>query len=573
MNGKITNNIIDLLQNQLEENPEKNAYIFLNYNFDNDVSNDKITYAELDKRARLISAQFHQKKGFGERAVLLFPPGIDYIVAFFACLYAGVLAVPSYPPYSQKTFAQFVSILKDAVPKFIVTSNTMAEMFKFKIMACDDLPDLIWVETDEINDNKMYDYAATPNKIAFLQYTSGSTSQPRGVMITHENLLHNLYLISRCFRHNSESRGVIWLPPYHDMGLIGGILQPLYAGFPVVLMSPLDFLKNPVRWLQAISDYRATTSGGPNFSYELCIRKITPEQRANLDLSSWDLAFNGAEPVDPGTIERFSKTFADCGFNPRAFYPCYGLAESTLIVTGGRKGTLPNIITVEKDSLINGRVVESKAPLDSKVNKRYVSCGCALHTGEVIIVDPELYVKKDDGYVGEIWVKSPSVALGYWNNEDKTSKIFNAYLSDTNEGPYLRTSDLGFIYKGELFVIGRIDDIILYGKNYHPYDIEKTAEQSSPYLRSGCNALFSIKEDSKEKIVLVQEIKPQYEAAKADLKEIIDAIRNSIAVNHELYVHDIILIKPNTLPKTSSGKIRRNACRDFYLAGTLERIF
>ncbi|KJS66172.1 MAG: hypothetical protein JL50_12900 [Peptococcaceae bacterium BICA1-7] len=569
-NYSVFNNMIDVLQYQSEVKADKIVYTFLDYTLDDDYVENKITYRQLEKKASIVSFFLQQHQCFGERAILLYPPGIDYIVAFFACLRAGVLAVPSYPPYSTKIFSQFISIVKDALPKFVITNKLMAEVLKSQLGESPDFPDIIWIETDGLDDEELHEYKPTPNKIAFLQYTSGSTSQPRGVMVTHDNLLHNLFLIRDSFQHESHSCGVIWLPPYHDMGLIGGILQPLYAGFPVVLMSPLDFLKKPIRWLRAITSYRANTSGGPNFAYELCIRKVTPEQRQSLDLRSWDLAFNGAELVQADTIEEFAKTFEDCGFNPRAFYPCYGLAESTLIVTGGLKGELPKIAQFDKESILDN-IALPKNSHDGGLHKRYVGCGYPLHVGEVAIVDQETCVKLEQGCVGEIWVKNPSVAFGYWNNNDETERIFNAYLSDTNEGPFLRTGDLGFIYDGELFVIGRINDIIIRGKNYYPYDIEKSAEISHPCLRKGCNALFSVGEADDMRIILMQEIKNGYEDI--DLREVVSSIRDLIALNHQLYVNEIVLIRQNSIPKTSSGKIRRSACRENYLRNKFEAVF
>ncbi|MCG8400389.1 MAG: fatty acyl-AMP ligase, partial [Firmicutes bacterium] len=549
---------------------DKTAYIFLEHSINDDLSEHKITYKQLEKKACILSFFLQQHEGYGERAILLYPPGIDYIVAFFACLRAGVLAVPSYPPYSKKVFSQFSSIVKDARPKFIITNKLMVGILKSQFDKDIGFSNIIWVTTDDLNDEELYNFKTTPNKIAFLQYTSGSTSQPKGVMITHDNLLHNLFAIHQSFQHDSESTGVIWLPPYHDMGLIGGILQPLYAGFTVVLMSPLDFLKKPIRWLRAITSYRANTSGGPNFAYELCIRKITREQKQGLDLSSWDLAFNGAEVVQASTMDRFINEFGDCGFKPEAFYPCYGLAESTLIVTAGKKGKPFKTIFFDHQSTPSK--VEPKDAYGSGLHKKYVSCGTSMYPGEVIIVDPDSNRKMDEEFIGEIWVRGPSVASGYWNNKEETERVFNAHLADTGEGPYLKTSDMGFTYNGELFVVGRINDIIVRGKNYYPYDVEKIAESCHPALRIGCNALFSVNDINDVKIVLVQEIRYSHDG---DIKpeDIIDSIRNSVALSQQLHINDIVLIKQNTIPKTTSGKIRRNECRKQYINNELNIAF
>lgn len=422
---------------------------------------------------------------------------------------------------------------------------------------------------------------------------------PRGVKLTHGNLLYNLALIHRCFGHTPESRGVIWLPPYHDMGLIGGILQPLYGGFPVTLMSPFAFLQRPFRWLQAISRTRATTSGGPNFAYDLCAHKITPEQRAILDLSCWEVAFSGAEPVHAETLDRFVEVFEPCGFRREAFYPCYGLAEATLIVSGGLKGTLPTVYSVRGSALQQNQVIESSYPDSFKRDtQKLISCGRSLPGQKIIIADLESLTLGSPNQVGEIWVSGPSVAQGYWNRPEETKQTFEAYLADTGQGPFLRTGDLGFLKNGELFVTGRLKNlIILGGRNYYPQDIEQTVEQSHPALRQGCCAAFSIDHEGEERLVIVAEVEHPYDLRRFrqtkekknthtpcqlpdqhstpthrlpwSAKEVVGAIRQAVAENHELHIHVVLLLKANSIPKTSSGKIQHYACRAGFLAGSL----
>jgi acyl-CoA synthetase (AMP-forming)/AMP-acid ligase II len=564
--------IADLLRYRSSENPDAVAYVFLEFLVNDRIVEHPITYGELDAKSRRLGSCLRNSIARGERAVMLYPPSIDYIVAFFACQYTGIIAVPSYPPFSQRTLAQFISIMQDANPKRILSTKTIADSFKSMLSGESQqqiCPEWMWMDTDDPEDAGI-EPVFTTYDISFLQYTSGSTSKPKGVMLTHGNLLHNLFLIRQCFGHHEGSRGVIWLPPYHDMGLIGGILQPLYAGFPVYLFSPLSFLKKPLRWLQAITRYKATTSGGPNFAYELCIRKITPDQCKDLDLSSWDLAFNGAEPVQPSTLKRFSESFKECGFDARAFYPCYGLAESTLIVSGGRKESPTFIKTFDMDAL-RGNIIRETDGEDVQ-KKMYVGCGSSLAQGEIIIVDPEMRIECDPDRIGEIWVKGPSVAIGYWNNPAETEKSFHAHLQDSNEGPYLRTGDLGFFHQGELFITGRIKDMIIHrGMNIYPHDIERSAEQSHPSLRRGCNAAFSIDDLNENRIVLLQEITcSPAEIEDGKIQEIISSIRTAVAVNLGIQVHDIALVRNNTLLKTSSGKIQRNACRAAYLSGALD---
>jgi acyl-CoA synthetase (AMP-forming)/AMP-acid ligase II len=405
-------------------------------------------------------------------------------------------------------------------------------------------------------------------------------------MITHGNLLHNSRLIYQACKHTADSCVVSWLPPYHDMGLIGTILNPIYGGFPVILMSPLDFLQRPVRWLQAISRYRATTSGGPNFAYDLCARKVTPEQRATLDLSSWSVAFNGAEPIRSDTLDRFVAAFAPCGFRRRSFFPCYGLAEATLIVSGASNTALPVVQAVQADALAHGRAMLAD-PQDPGAQPM-VGCGRILGQQRVVIVDPETSIPCCPGEVGEIWVCGPSVGAGYWNRPDETEATFEAYLAPLRQGPYLRTGDLGFIAHGELFVAGRRKDLIIVdGRNHYPQDIELTVEQSHAALRPGCCAAFAVNGSSSERVVVAVEVDQRFRPApeagpvthdqdgdgrpSLDSQEVIKVIRQAVGQSHDLRVDSVALLKSGSIPKTSSGKIQRRACRAGFLAGTLDR--
>jgi acyl-CoA synthetase (AMP-forming)/AMP-acid ligase II len=399
--------------------------------------------------------------------------------------------------------------------------------------------------------------------------------------------MHNLDLIKKYFELSPKTRTVIWLPAYHDMGLVGGVLQPLYCGYPVTLMSPLIFLQRPFRWLNAISRFRATTSGGPNFAYDLCVRKITPEQRATLDLSSWDLAFNGAEPINHETLDRFAKYFEPCGFRYEAFYPCYGLAEATLIVSGGLKAAPPIVQSFQSSALEQNKVVINAVHNES--GRLLVGCGQTMAGQKIVIVDPVTLKPCPADEIGEIWVSGPSVTQGYWNRQNETNHTFKGYLRDTNEGPFLRTGDLGFLKDGELFVTGRLKDLIIIdGNNHYPQDIEWTVEVSHKALRpSGC-AAFSINVQNKEQLVVVVEVEPRYRLNRSpkskditndgnsrqrlplDFNEVIKTIRKAVAEHHDLRVYDILLIKAGRILKTSSGKIQRHACKAGYLAGTLD---
>jgi 8-amino-7-oxononanoate synthase len=384
-------------------------------------------------------------------------------------------------------------------------------------------------------------------------------------MLNHANLVHNSALIAHAFEHTRSSLGVFWLPSYHDMGLIGGILQPIYVGRPNVLMSPMTFLQKPFRWLSAITRFRATTSGGPNFAYEHCIQKITPEQRQQLDLSSWKVAFNGAEPVRAETLRRFAETFGPCGFRPEAFYPCFGLAEATLIVSGGVVAKAPVIRTFDASAITHGKV---RAVTRGGGSRDLVGCGGTLPDQKIVIANPETKTTCAPDKIGEIWVSGPSMAQGYWKRPDVTEAMFHAHLADTGDGPFMRTGDLGFMSDGELYVTGRLKDmIILRGVNFYPQDIELTVYRCHPRLKVDCAAAFALEKDGREQLVIVAEVERHKHG---HLGEVFQAIRRAVAGEHDLNVDAIVLIRVGSVPKTSSGKIQRHACKQGYLDGTLD---
>lgn len=561
--------LVEILRRRALDQPGQLAYTFL---LDGETDETRLTYGDLDRQARSIGAELQSLGAIGKCVLLLYPPGLDYVAAFFGCLYAGAIAVPAYPPdpvRMNRTLPRLQAIVADAQATVALTTSPILSMAEMLIDQAPDLKALRWLATNQIaNDPEEWrDPAVGGGSLAFLQYTSGSTAAPRGVMLTHSNLVHNSALIHECFGHTPESRGVIWLPPYHDMGLIGGILQPLYGGFPVTLMSPIDFLRRPLRWLQAMSRHKATTSGGPNFAYDLCVRKITREECAGLDLSSWKVAFNGSESVRFETMEQFAETFACCGFRPEAFYPCYGLAEATLIVSGGLWTAPPVTLSVSAAALGQNRVELS--PPGGPDTRTLVSCGSALADQRIIIVDPEALVPCPPGQVGEIWVSGPSVAEGYWNQPEKTAETFGAYLAASHEGPFLRTGDLGVLHGGELFVIARLKDlIIIRGHNHYPQDIELTVERSHSALRPGCCAAFSVPVAGEERLVVMQEIGRQM----ADTNQVVQAIRQAVAEEHELQVYAVVLLEAGSIPKTSSGKIQRHACQAGFMSNSIEAV-
>ena len=573
--------LVDVLRNRAMEQPHQTIYNFL---VDGETEKISLTYGQLEQKAKAIAAYLQSVCSPQDRVLLLFPAGLDYITAFFGCLYAGVIAIPAYPPRPNRSLNRIHNILQNAQTNIaLTTSETLQSLSRLESTSVQDLR---WITTDAI-DNNIASYWHEPDldedSIAFLQYTSGSTAEPKGVKIAYRNLLHNLEAIHRCFRHSTQSRGVIWLPPYHDMGLIGGVLQPLFGDFPVTLMSPLMFLQNPLRWLKAISRNRATTSGGPNFAYDMCVRKFKPEQLRGLDLSSWQVAFNGAEPINHETLNSFAETFAPYGFDYSAFYPCYGMAEATLIISGGSKDTA--VVT----KIVRGKALEQNKITIADDNEPYprtlVSCGRSLFDQKIAIANPETLVSCKPGEVGEIWVSGASIARGYWRQPQISEATFNAYFQDTNEGPFLRTGDLGFIDRGELFFTGRLKDmIVIKGRNHYPQDIEKTVQEITSWIRPSCVASFSIELQGEEKLVVLAEVERTYwsknrskdangrSTAKEmiSVKDLTQLIKREISKNHDLQTHSILLLKPGSLPKTSSGKIQRHACRAEFLDNTLE---
>ncbi|MEG4966392.1 amino acid adenylation domain-containing protein [Microcoleus sp. B6-A1] len=604
-------NLVELLQNRALHQPEQ-KYTFL---LDGKTETASLTYRELDAIARSHAVRLQTLGVTGERALLLFPPGLDYLAAFFGCLYAKVIAVPLYPPKLKRNLAKISAIAKDAGATVAIAPARYLENLEQLCEQAPELKGLHWLTAEALSDDgeKWQQPAIHPDEVAYLQYTSGSTSTPKGVMVSHANVLYNIEYIHRGFQHDSESVAVTWLPPFHDMGLIDGLLKPLYLGIPSYFMPPAAFIQNPMCWLEAISRYKATHSGGPNFAYDLCASKISkmllaqfeddycgvgvgpavkihrtggtpiPQNNQNhpaimqreilgddqkrLDLSSWRVAYNGAEPIHKETLERFTKAFEPCGFQADAFCPAYGMAETTLKIATVRSGATPTFLPVDAGALENNHIVEV---VEGEGGARtLVGCGFPEFGTKVAIVNPETLTQCQPQEVGEIWVAGETVARGYWNRPEETEKTFQAYLSDTSEGPFLRTGDLGFLRDGELFITGRLKDlIIIRGRNLYPQDIERTAERSHPSLRQGAIAAFSVEVAGEEQLVIVPEL--QSRKAPDHAEEIISAIRSSIAQEYEVQVYGVVLIKPGSIPKTTSGKIQRRAAYADFLADNLE---
>lgn len=565
--------LVTMLRTRAMAQPDSQAAAFLDDERD---EVGRLTYVELDEKARAIGARLGAYGGPGERVLLLYAPGLEFVAAFFGCLYAGMIAVPAYPP-RPRTLDKLRRMVEDARPVVFLSTTDVYALVSEMLAADPTFPTRPWECTDALDASAeaegWREPAVSSDTLAFLQYTSGSTAYPRGVMVTHGNLLHNSAMIRAAFGTHPGSAGVIWLPQYHDMGLIGGILQPIYAGFPLTLMSPLTFLQRPYRWLEAISKTGATVSGGPNFAYDLCVRKVTGEQRQTLDLSRWEVAFSGAEPVRAETIERFTVAFAECGFRRSAWYPCYGLAEATLFVTGGEAGREPRLFAAAAAGLEARRAV---AAAEGEAARTLVSCGHAWLDQAVRIIDPEMLAPCADGQVGEIWVAGPSVARGYWGRELESESQFRATAAGDGERSYLRTGDLGFMREGELFITGRSKDLIIIdGRNHYPQDIELTVEGSHPAMRENGSAAFSLESDGEERLIVVAELEREHLPGRkgaAALSDIQGAARRAVAEQHAVALHELVFIRTGYLPKTTSGKVQRRATAQGYVDGTLNRV-
>ncbi|MGD1703627.1 AMP-binding protein [Dapis sp. BLCC M229] len=563
------NTLIDLLQYRTLNQPEQKTYTFLQ---DGETESDSLTYKTLEQEAQAIAANLQSLNAKGERVLLLYPPGLELMAGFFGCLYAGAIAIPTSIPRPNQPISRLEAIAADAQAKFVLTTTPLLAYLQGRFAENSTLAKMQLLDSNNIIAQNMGAHWQEPtingDTLAFLQYTSGSTGKPKGVMLAHKNILHNLAMGYEQSGTTPESHTVTWLPFSHNTGLVVGVLQPLYGNFPVKIMSPLDFLQKPLRWLMAISHYKATQSLAPNFAYDLVCFQTTPEERAMLDLSSWELAVSGAEPVRAETIERFASTFAPSGFRRQAFTAGYGMAESVVAITLGVTTDSPVILNIDKSEFTKNQIIV--AADESESTQKIVSCGRAGSGEKILIVNPETLTECSSYQVGEIWVSSPSVAQGYWNRPQATTETFQNYLKETNEGPFLRTGDLGFLLDDELFVTGRLKDlIIIRGSNHYPQDIELTVDRSHQALRPSCGAAFSVEVESEERLVIVQEVQEAY-LEQLDVEQVVNTIRQAVSEQHQLQVYGILLLKTGTIPKTSSNKIQRHACKAGFLEGSLD---
>lgn len=566
-------NLVKLISLNANKNPNKIAFGFL----PDGVSLESIlTYSELDKNARALASHLQSLSLSGHCVLLHFKPGIEFVVSFWACLYAGVIAVPTHlAKPNTNNWRRLEAIIVDAkASAFLTSSDTYSILHKDfnESLVMKDIPILLMDHILAVSSPINYRELELGNDtVAFLQYTSGSTGNPKGVIVSHGNLIHNQEILRTGCGTDSNSVFVSWLPLFHDMGLIGKVMHSAYLGATCYLMPAAVFVQKPFLWLKAISNYRATTSFAPNFAYELCVARITKAELAELDLSCWDTALNGAEPIRASTMKAFAEYFSTSGFKPSANYPGYGLAEATLMVSGHvDREQHPISMRFRIDALEQNQAIlaDEKTPLDN--SREIVCCGRPLLDLDVIIVDPETRMHIADGQIGEIWIAGGSVALGYWNNDAATEQIFCAQLADCSGKRYMRTGDLGFMRAGQIYLSGRLKDVfIIRGRNHYPQDIEATTHAASDDLSNDRAAAFSIPgELGEELLVIVQEVK-RTSMRTIDSAAVITQIRRCITEEHDLHVHRIVLLRPGQLSRTSSGKIQRSLCRQQFLEGRL----
>jgi len=538
---------------------EKDLYIFLG---DGENESAKDTYAEVISKAKAIAAVLQESGKKGDHVLLLFPPGNEFMISFFASILAGMVAIPAYPPRKRKLDPRFLSILNDAKPNFILGTDTIVSELLQADLGDADLGQIQIVRYESVDlqrDELWTNPGVTKGDIALLQYTSGSTGKPKGVMVSHWTMIHNLECIRQSFGFDDNLIMSSWLPSFHDMGLIGSLIEPAYAGGTVVYMPPVSFIKSPLNWLKIITNYKATCAGAPNFAYDFCAEKIREEVIESLDLSSLSILYNGSEPIRKKTLEKFQSTFASVGFALSQFFPVYGMAETVLLMSGGDYKAKPVHINVDIKSLENNKVVITDAGATSR---NLTGCGFPLLGMSIAIVNHETQEVLPVGEIGEIWTSGGSVTQGYWNNPEETAAKYNARLASDQEGKWLRTGDLGFIHDGQLYISGRLKDlIIIRGANYFPNDIEHSVENCHPALRKNANAAFSVDIDDDEKLIVIQEIERSH-MRDFDENELFEHIRFAIYADHGIQADSILLTKFGTVKKTSSGKTQRFAMRD-----------
>lgn len=575
MNDQITETdtftytIPHILQYRALHTPDETAYIFLK---DGETDEERITYAQLYKAALKVAAQLSSAGGRGSLALMLFSPGLEFVKSLYGCFYAGVIAVPAYPPRKNRSLDRIKTLVVDSGAGIVLTTADIYQSFERSFSDLEDLKQMKWVCIDQPNEvtagQSPEIVLPEPQDLALLQYTSGSTGKPKGVMVTHQNIMRNLEFFRQSFKLSNAGISVTWLPAFHDMGLIDGVIGPVYNGCRSVIISPVAFIQKPVRWLKAISRYKATHSGGPNFAFDLCVEAITSEEKNELDLSTIRTLYCGAEPIRKSTLDRFVNTFRSQGFKPEMLYPGYGMAETTLVISGPGADRGPVYLCVSDEALTHNSIRQSEA---GGPDARWLAgIGHPWIDTTVKIVNPETMLPCADDEVGEIWVSGSIVTAGYWKKPLETELTFKAQIKGDEGHQYLRTGDLGFFHQGELYITGRLKDvIILHGRNYYPQDIEFVAEASHAALRPNASAAFPVDVNDEEKLVIVAEVE-RSAIRDLDVEKVCDAIRQAVTAEFEQEVYAIQLLRTAAIPKTSSGKIQRKACKQGFIEKSLQ---
>lgn len=551
--------LVDLLLDRARTSPEHG----LIYLADGETQEVQLSHQALHEQARLLAAQLQQRFNPGDRAILLFGEGIDIIPAFFGVLYAGLVAVPLIPPRPGQPSDDLVALMSDAQPSVLLTTMGFGDYLKPMLHASSVAGDLPMVFTDAPAPDRMPDWsppAITGESLAALLYTSGSTSLPRGVMMTHGYLLRRLGGLADLLAAVDTSGATVnWLPLQHLMGLFGSVLQPMYMEIQAVVLPTSKVIERPVRWLQAMTRFRAGSSGAPNFAFQMCMDRVEPHDRQDLDLSGWKIAVLSTEAIRIETLDQFAQTYAPFGFKRSAYYMAYGLSEGagTFDVQSG--APKPITISVDAEALEQGQV--RVTPVGS--GRVLVGCGQPMPDQQIVIVDPETSQLRGNDQIGEIWIRGSQVADGYWHQPEATALTFQAHLS-SGEGPYLRSGDLGFFHDRELYIAGRLKEmLIVRGKNLYAVDLERAAETAHPALLSASSAAFSIPVDGEEQLVLVHEVRPDHPGL--DVEEVASAVRRLIGERHLLPVHSVVLVEAGSIPRTETGKIRRLHARTLFL--------
>ncbi|MEU6084912.1 AMP-binding protein [Streptomyces sp. NPDC047108] len=564
MEATLKKDFVSILRQRARTAPDSPAFTFLEGELN---VADTLTYGELDRRAASLAARLRETLSPGDRALLLHPAGLDYVVAFYACLYARVIAVPLYVP-QRRTVATVQAIAEDCRAAAVLTTarNTRRRSLFTAGAGPSTIP---WLTTDTdapgTPDADPPSEEITPETVAYLQYTSGSTSAPKGVVITHHNAVRQCDEAATGWAFGADSCWVAWLPHFHDYGQIGSVMLPVFAGARSVMMAPATFVRRPLRWLRAISAYRGTHTGAPNFAYDLCVEAAEEAVRTgaapDLDLCSLVTAGNGAEPVHADTLERFARAFTPYGLRPGVLCPSYGLAEATLRVTSHPVGE-PYRAGTYATASPGAPVVPTE---DTRV-RPLVAAGSAVGDTEVAVVDPKTRRRLPDGHVGEIWVAGPIVSPGYWERPEENARTFRAEIEGESGRPHLRTGDLGFLLDGALHICGRSKDVVIVnGANHYPQDIERTAEDCHPAVRRGRTVAFGVADGTGESLVVVVELTRSSDGPPADVAR---EIREAVWRAHDL-APTVVVAETGAVPITTSGKVQRRRCREDFISGRL----